>query len=353
MPSPGLVRVIGLDVARGIALLGMFASHVGDADARTGWPWLIAFHGRSAALFAVLAGVSMALMLARQAARAHVPPADRDAVRHTRIRITVRAALLIPLGWALSALDTPVDVILDNLGVMMLIALIALRWRAGAMAATGVGYLLLGTLLVDGVRSVVPEWLYRVPVIHELWSPHYPALSWIGYVLLGMALGSWRPWRGRPLVVLGIGGLVVGLALFALGWALGGEPAWTAVDPHAYSPVEMLSNTGVAAAVIAVCLLLTRVARPVVWPLAAAGAMTLTLYSAHIVVIAIVGAEMVWIPTNTAMLVLCAATLAVASAWRALLGQGPLERLLTWASTRTADADARRRSRRPPATMAA
>lgn len=51
-------RIAGLDVARGLAILGMVAAHVGD-DASTdgvGWPWLVATHGRSSALFAVLAG---------------------------------------------------------------------------------------------------------------------------------------------------------------------------------------------------------------------------------------------------------------------------------------------------------
>lgn len=348
-----LARVVGLDVARCLALLGMFASHVGDADARTGWPWLLAFHGRSAALFAVLAGVSVAIMLSRQAARTEVAVTDRAAVRHTRIRIAVRAALLIPLGWALSALDTPVDIILDNLGVMMLIALVALRWSARWLGTVGLGVLLVGLLVVEFVRTLVPERLYDVPVVHELWSPHYPALAWVGYVLVGMAVGKWQPWRGKPLALLGIGGVLVGVALGVAGWVLDGEPAWTSMEPHSYSPVELLSNTGVAAAVIAVCLLLAPRTRLLAWPFAAAGTMTLTLYSAHIVVIAIVGDEMVWLPTNAALIALCAGALAFASVWRAGLGQGPLERALTWVSSRLADADARRRARRSPATMSA
>src|SRR5690606_27431307 len=49
--SASLARIVGLDVARAIALLGMFASHVGNEHPPDGWPWLEVFHGRSAAIF--------------------------------------------------------------------------------------------------------------------------------------------------------------------------------------------------------------------------------------------------------------------------------------------------------------
>ena len=60
-------RLVGLDVARCLALLGMVAARVLDArrlDGRLAWHvWLV--EGRASALFAVLAGVSLALMARR------------------------------------------------------------------------------------------------------------------------------------------------------------------------------------------------------------------------------------------------------------------------------------------------
>jgi uncharacterized membrane protein len=325
----------------------MFAAHVGNADAATGWPWLIATHGRSAALFAVLAGVSIALMYSRRLARTQVAQGldVRAAARHTRIRDAVRAVLLIFAGWFLSALATPVDVILDNLGVMMMLALPALRWRPGAILAAGLGLLAAGYWIVDAVRSLVPEWLFDVPVVHELWSPHYPALSWVGYVLVGLAIGRWAPWRGQELGVLAALGVTVGAGVLIAGtlaFRATGAP-WLATADHSYTPVEMLSNVGVAAAVMAACLAVAPLAPRVLWPLAAAGSMTLTLYAAQIAVIAIVGHEIVWQPSNVAWLTLCAACIAFASLWKWRLGQGPLERVLSRASSGLADADAWRR----------
>lgn len=328
---------MGLDVARALALLGMFATHVGDADS---WPWLAATHGRSAALFAVLAGITMAVMLARRAA----VPSALD-VRYTRVRIATRAVLLIMLSWFLTAFGTPVDVILDNLGVMMLLALPALRWSPKITASVGFGVLVVGYWLVGGLSMVLPEWLYDLPVLHELWSSHYPALQWVGYVLVGMAVGHWAPWKDvRSLIRLAAAG--IGLAVFAIvtsnvvGNALKvantreearrsgpfSKPDWTSLAPHSYTPVEVLANVGVAFAVIAVCVAFAHHAPRLAWPLAATGAMTLTLYSAHVLVIAAVGQDMVWKPSNLAFVVLCAGSILFASLWRWKLGQGPLER---------------------------
>src|SRR4051794_501567 len=56
-------RVVGVDLARALAVLGMFASHVGpDPDAGGVNTILQAASGRASALFAFLAGVSLVLM---------------------------------------------------------------------------------------------------------------------------------------------------------------------------------------------------------------------------------------------------------------------------------------------------
>ena len=62
-------RVVGVDIARCLALLGMMATHIlANIDPVTGafvpWHQQIA-GGRAAALFAVLAGVSLALVTGR------------------------------------------------------------------------------------------------------------------------------------------------------------------------------------------------------------------------------------------------------------------------------------------------
>ena len=350
-------RITGLDVARAIALLGMFAAHVGNAGeyGPGGWRWLIVAHGRASALFTVLAGVSIALMLVRKAAPGD-PAEDRAAVRHTRIRVAVRAVLLLVLGWVLALLATPVDVILDNLGVMFLFALVAMRWRPLVLIGVGAAVLAFGRPLVDGLVDVMPRWLYDMPVLHELWGVHYPALIWIGYVLVGMGIGRLAPWRGSALASLAVLGAAMAAVAYGVPVALkllygtpilwadpGGAPrSWLDVYAHSYTAFETLGNVGVAFLAIAACCWLAHVLPRVTWPLAATGSMTLTLYSAHIVLIAIVGRDIVFDPSNLNYVALCLASIAFASVWRWKLGQGPLERAFTTLSTGIADDDARR-----------
>src|SRR5688500_16087431 len=57
-------RLGGVDLARGLAVFGMFAAHVGP-DPRDGGligPLMQLTHGRSSVLFAALAGLSLALI---------------------------------------------------------------------------------------------------------------------------------------------------------------------------------------------------------------------------------------------------------------------------------------------------
>jgi len=325
----------------------MFAAHIAAVGEyqEGGWRWLLATHGRASAIFTVLAGVSIALMLSRSR--------GLNPVRHTRIRVAVRGVILIALGWILGDLGTPVDVILDNLGVMFFLALIALRWKPVVLIGVGAGVLLLGRELLAPVVAAMPQWLYDAPLLHELWGIHYPALIWIGYVLIGMGIGKLAPWRGAALGWLAASGIALAAVAYGIGALLltnAGEPViwasiwpppdqWFVVAAHSYSAPEMLGNVGVAMFTIAACCLLANWLPRVVWPFAAAGSMTLTLYSAHIVLIAIVGREIVYEPSNLAWIVLCVSCLVFASLWRWRLGQGPLERVVTSASNGVAAFD--------------
>src|SRR5512135_1794727 len=111
-------RIGGVDVARGVALLAMFASHVGPDPGDGGVASLLAIApGRSQALFILLAGVSIALLSGGR------NPARGQAGQRAATRIAVRAVLLIPLGLLLTALGSSVYVILTYYALFFLLAL--------------------------------------------------------------------------------------------------------------------------------------------------------------------------------------------------------------------------------------
>ncbi|MFF7129818.1 DUF418 domain-containing protein [Streptomyces sp. NPDC008240] len=381
-PSTG--RLIGIDLARGLAVFGMYAVHVGP-DVTVGGPvgfLLETARGRSSALFALLAGFSLVIITGRP------HPATGRAGRQAVARVVIRAVVLLVLGYALTALDTDVDVILSFYGLLFLAVLPLHRLRAGALALIAAASALIMPQVLYVIRTSIEDgnWadtvtahdpLARVTgtdgIIELLFTGAYPVLTWIPFLIAGMAaarLDLARPGVrsrlavvGGALAVLGYGGSWLALrlvpgALTAVASATGGgsassawwsdtvgEPeghtplAWLLVAaPHSQTTFSVVGNSGVALAVVAACLTaadrmprLTRLAAPV----AAVGMTALTLYVLHIV--ALWFFEDIWyVPavdgdTLSALPVLLgfiATAMLLATVWTRLLRRGPLEQLL-------------------------
>ncbi|MPV38023.1 heparan-alpha-glucosaminide N-acetyltransferase domain-containing protein [Georgenia subflava] len=346
-------RLTGIDIARGLAILGMFVAHLGDdgPEGRHDPEWFVVADGRSAALFALLAGVSMALANGRGTL-----PAGAVLAR-ARLTTLVRAGILLLMGVFLVGLGTPVLVILPAYAAMFVLALpflgLARAWLLLGAALVAVVsptvIFLLTTERADGgpspLASVTGE-ADPVELPMDVFATGaYPALVFLAYILLGMAVGRSALSSLRVQLAL----LGAGVALGVLGWgtsrlaldALGDGASPLArrlvsAGAHEYSTLEVVGNCGSSLTVIAVCLLLTRPGNPVgrafaavLSPVAAAGAASLSVYSFHIVAIFLLGNDIVWYPVSNAVLLwFIAVALAAAWLWRRFLGRGPLERLL-------------------------
>jgi hypothetical protein len=110
--------------------------------------------------------------------------------------------------------------------------------------------------------------------------------------------------------------------------------------PHTSTPFDLMGTTGAATALLGAMLLLGHVTAPPVLrrmiaigmaPLAAAGSMTLTLYTAHI---AFINSDYDTYNPTTGYLLEVATALLIGLAWRATAGRGPLETLVTALATR-------------------
>jgi uncharacterized membrane protein YeiB len=107
---------------------------------------------------------------------------------------------------------------------------------------------------------------------------------------------------------------------------------------HSGSLAEVVGSGGLAIALIGALLWLTarqrdvpgRIARGILWPVAATGSMALSVYTLQIMVLAIVvaGGREVDYPGWPLLIWMLVVTLLGASLWRHFLGKGPLERLL-------------------------
>jgi uncharacterized membrane protein YeiB len=138
------------------------------------------------------------------------------------------------------------------------------------------------------------------------------------------------------------------LAVFATSLGLGlrgappgvgttGQRDWASLEAHSYTPFEVASNIGVALLVLAGALWLAPRAKRALWPILATGAMALTAYTLHVIIIRLLGDDVVWEPSNVVLVALCVGITGLAAVWRSLLGAGPLERWITAWSTNVAD----------------
>ena len=348
-PSPN--RLVGLDVARCLALLGMVATHVLDdrtaAGDLTSAQWLAG--GRSSALFAVLAGVSLALMT-----RTHRGPRDLGA-------IAVRAVLLAVLGLWLGGLGSGLAVILTYYGVLFLLGLPFVFLRARTLAILCVCWVLTAPALSHVVRPHLPERGFASPAFDQLADPaqllsellftgYYPAVPWLAYLLAGLALGRADLRDPQLLGILTVGGLGVAVVATQVSGALvdpalaarhaagmhgttpsDGDWSWLLlVAPHSATPFDLAQTIGSALFVIGGCLLLERaLPRHGVVALAVAfgaGAMTLTLYSLHVVL----RTPELWPPDHDSFAQHALVLVVIGAAYAAFGRRGPLETVVGW-----------------------
>lgn len=355
-------RILGLDVARGLAVLGMAGAHIGETETFT-WSdptnWTEVVHGRPSILFAVLAGISIALMTGRST----IP--DPEQMPSIRLNLVGRGAVIFVIGLALEMLGTSIAVILTLYGLIYVAVIPFLRWRprqlliaAAVLALTGPA-----VLAVIGALALYP---YGAGVGFALYGS-YPITAWLAIVLAGMALGRLHVETMRTAAVtLGVGVVlaVIGYGLGALGPAIGigdagsaekgisavgwaGYPeALTATDPlgsavvaffaveaHSGGTAEILGSGGFALIVIALCLLLSRPLRWVFLPLGALGSMPLTAYTAHIVALALIWGPATSFVNNGVWAGLSLMLIVGCTVWSAFIGRGPLERLVGHAAS--------------------
>ncbi|GAA5203646.1 DUF418 domain-containing protein [Microbacterium jejuense] len=343
--GPG--RLGGVDLARGLAVLGMFAAHLLVIPDPVSWTdpstWKALAHGRSSILFATLAGVSIGLVTGG------AEPFTGAGMRIARRRLVVRAGLLWLLGVLLILTGVPVYVILPAYAILFLCAvpLTALSARALLVLAAA---LALAMPFVQVLLDALPMW--QTPTGADLslvlgW--HYPFTTWIAFIVAGIGVARAGLTRLHVQALLVAAGVALAIAGYGMDAATGaaaeaeassfGGAVWTARE-HSTGVLEVIGSGGFALAVLGACLLLCRTAaRWVVLPLRAVGAMPLTAYTLQFVVWAIVAAAVLGDSGDLAgfralapFWPFAAGTIAFATAWALLVGRGPLE----WAVDRAA-----------------
>lgn len=320
-------RVAGVDIARGLAIIGMFIAHTIPRETDSE----LLVDGRSSILFATLAGVSLGIMTGAARPLARGQRSDRIT------SILLRAVLLFALGGLLTALDSGVAVILDYYALMFLVVTPLLFLPRWMLAVTACAFVAVAPALGAGLGELddtQPQVAYFIDFYFIDGS--YPVLIWVPFLLAGLiAVRSDITREKTQLAMVGFGAsaAVAGYGAAAV------IPGVSAVA-HSGSIAEVVGSGGVAISIIGGLLWLTAprrdslggAVRGALWPVGAIGTMSLTVYTLQILVLAGcvallergAGIDYPGWPLLIGMLLI---SLVGASLWRYFLGKGPLERL--------------------------
>lgn len=398
-----LGRVLGLDLARALAIFGMFYAHVGPMQEFKN-PAVNTImqipHGRASALFAVLAGLSLVLLAGGRRPR---PALER---RQRIVKIAIRALLLIALGTALTLwLHTDI-VILAFYGLYFLLALPFVRCGVKTLAVLSAVFAVAGSVVFYWIAMAQPAFVTALnahdPITRMgadglgrlLFTGLYPAVPWLAYLFAGMAIAKLDLSAKRVRIGMASVGAGLGLVGYGLSWVLqkvlfagggmgggsmsGGSSApgaassaagsgssgpsgssgtwsdsmsgfdpWSSdmlqfllsASPHSGTAFELLGNIGVAMLVIVGSVALldrSALARRLLTPITAAGAMSLTLYVAHLWALNHVPSNSDGGTVAAALAVwgwFCLVGVAFAFAWSRFFKRGPLEYLMQWATS--------------------
>ncbi len=339
-------RIHGIDVARGLAMLGMVIAHFVWADDDSGLAAVLArsVDGRAMPLFMLLGGIGVVLVSRRS------PHPDRGLV--------IRAGILLVIGLLLDATDTWVAVVLQFYGFLFLLAPLLRRLSTAVLAASAAVSVAVGAWSVQVIGQ--PRQLTSFDAVGDGWpglrslifDGYYPFFPVFGFFALGMVLARSGLRSDRLAGALVGAGVVIGVgtvwAADLLASALDVDPLSGAgtgqfhagrlldVSGHSGMPAWAISAAGTSVALLGASLLAARRWSTVVRPLAVMGTVALSFYVFQVL-------ATLWVarPSTTSLArewltvaVLYVGFLALAAAWKLRFRSGPLEALLRVGSGR-------------------
>ena len=190
-------RIIGIDIARALAVIGMIIVNFKIVLGENGLSWVksfaSAFDGKAAATFVVLAGVGLALMT-----NSVLRNNDSQKLQTARIRIAKRALFLFIVGLSYIVI-WPAD-ILHFYGIYMLVILLLLTSKQKTILISAISLILLYPLLMiiwnyetgwdfDNL-NYLDFWTFNGFFKNLLFNGFHPVIPWTSFMLFGFWFGK-------------------------------------------------------------------------------------------------------------------------------------------------------------------
>ncbi|AIG27295.1 DUF418 domain-containing protein [Brevibacillus laterosporus] len=297
-------RLVALDAARGLAVIGMYLQHFGLNERIAA-----IVSGNTTLLFVLCGGISYSIMAQRMK--------DRETETAVfRTRMLARAVFIDVIGYLLILLNTSYGVILPAYAAMFVLALVLIRRSTRVLITTAIALtvvapplMILGTSVLSGAY-----------LLYDIAGGPMSALALAPAFVAGMAIGRLELTKIHTALSLAGGGIIMlvvgkGLGAFVLPglrpsfeawligvqstvsnqpdpnaiWPLNAEPPlwnmllWT--SPHSASTFQTLIGLGGAFLVLGLVFLVPKKTSAVLMPFAAVGRVALTMYAAQFIVI--------------------------------------------------------------------
>lgn len=297
-------RIIGIDVARALAVFGMiivnFKMVFGKEGESVLGPLASVFDGKAAATFVVLAGVGLAFMT-NSAIRTN----NVLKLKQSKKKIVKRALFLFVLGTSYLFI-WPAD-ILHFYGIYMLLTLLLIDKSTKVILYAAFSLIFLYPFLMY-YFSYDQGWNFNSFEYSGFWTIEgftrnlfyngfHPVLPWAAFMLIGLWFGKQDLNDDRFLKRVLLRSLIVFVAIFSvsqLAITLLSEGSETAAEelaqilgtsPMPPLPIYMISGSSVALFMISVCILLAKRFQEssIIKALSKTGQLALTFYVAHVI----------------------------------------------------------------------
>lgn len=345
----GSARLLALDAARGLAVIGMFLQHFALNERNA----FVA--GNTTLLFVLCGGISYSIMAQRMKERG-------SDVSIFRSKMLARAVFIDVIGYLLIMLNTPYGIILPAYAAMFLLALVLVNRSTRVIVYTAVGLLLFAPpLMILGMSYLKGAYL-----LQDIAGGPMSALALAPAFVAGMAIARFNLTDKRIAMTLVISGflmLTIGklLEIYVLPDLTTSFESWLvsvmdlsqtppdefAIWPHNVTPPQMwhlllqtaphtsstfqtLIGLGIAFLVLGLAFLVPNKIKVILKPFAAVGRVALTMYALQFAIVWIltifnISYDLSGIPLNDLLVVIV--TLVI-GCMIARMPNGPLESMM-------------------------
>ncbi|MCG7381543.1 DUF418 domain-containing protein [Paenibacillus sp. ACRRY] len=297
-------RLLALDAARGLAVIGMFLQHFALNERNA----FVA--GNTTLLFVLCGGISYSIMAQRMKERG-------EAKTIFRSKMLARAVFVDVIGYLLIMLNTPYGIILPAYAAMFVLGLVLINRSTRVLVYTTVAlWIFAPPLMILGMSYFSGNYL-----LQDMAGGPISALALAPAFVAGMTIARFNLTNKRiamTLVCAGFIMLIIGklLAIYVLpdlttsfeDWLVRVQPSSpTPIDeyaiwpnnvtppliwhmllqtaPHTASSFQMMIGVGIAFLVIGLAFLIPRKISVILTPFASVGRVALTMYAAQFIIV--------------------------------------------------------------------